>query len=204
MKIILATNNQNKIKEIREILERLGIEVFPLDHIEGQPPQIVEDGKTFLANARKKALAIAEWAGMPALADDSGLIVDALGGEPGVVSSRYAGIEGGSVANNNLLLEKMEKVPDGQRNARFLCVICLATPSGRTWETDGTVEGWITREKRGTGGFGYDPVFLYKPAGMTFAQMGSREKNTVSHRARAITAMAKRITDIQEELEKLS
>jgi len=204
MKIIFATNNQNKIKEIREILERPGIEVFPLDHIEGQPPQIVEDGKTFLANARKKALAIAEWAGMPALADDSGLIVDALGGEPGVVSSRYAGIEGDSVTNNNLLLERMEKVPDGQRTARFLCVICLATPGGRTWETDGTVEGWITREKRGTGGFGYDPIFLYKPAGMTFAQMGSREKNTVSHRARAITAMAKRITDIQEELEKLS
>ena len=204
MKIILATNNQNKIKEIREILERPGIEVFPLDHIEGQPPQIVEDGKTFLANARKKALAIAEWAGMPALADDSGLIVDALGGEPGVVSSRYAGIEGDSVTNNNLLLERMEKVSDGQRTARFLCVICLAKPSGRTWETDGTVEGWITREKRGTGGFGYDPIFLYKPAGMTFAQMGSREKNTVSHRARAITAMARRIPNIQEELEKLS
>ncbi len=204
MKIVLATNNKNKVEEIREILERPGLEILSLNHVEGEPPEVVEDGKTFLENARKKALAIAEWAGMPALADDSGLIVDALGGEPGVVSSRYAGKEGDSVANNALLQEKMEDVPDNRRTARFLCVICLATPSGRMWETDGIVEGWITREKRGTGGFGYDPVFLYKPSGMTFAQMGSREKNTVSHRARAITAMARKIPDIQEELENLS
>ena len=204
MKILLATNNQNKIKEIRDILERPGLEIFPLDHLEGEPPKIVEDGKTFLANARKKALAIAEWAGMLALADDSGLIVDALGGEPGVISSRYSGKEGDSIANNALLLERMEDVPDKERTARFLCVICLALPGARTWEADGTVEGMITRKKQGSGGFGYDPVFFYKPAGMTFAQMEPEEKNTVSHRARAITAMAKRIPDIEEELEKLS
>ncbi len=204
MKILLATKNQSKIKEIRDILERPGLEVFPLDYLEGEPPEVIEDGKTFLANARKKALAIAEWSGMPALADDSGLIVDALGGEPGIRSSRYAGTDGDSAANNTLLLKRMEDVPDEKRTARFLCVICLAMPGGRTWETDGTVEGRITREKQGAGGFGYDPVFFYEPAGMTFGRMGPDEKNAVSHRARAITAMARRIPDIEENLENLS
>ncbi len=97
----------------------------------------------------------------------------------------------------------MEDVPDQERTARFLCVICLASPDGRTWETDGTVEGRIAWKRQGTGGFGYDPIFYYEPAGMTFAQMGPEGKNAVSHRARAITAMAKRIPDIEEELENL-
>lgn len=200
MKIVLATANQGKIAEIKTILSDVGIEVVSPEDVEGDFPEIVEDGDTFAANAQKKALAVAKWAGMPALADDSGLVVPVLGGEPGVHSSRYAGEEGNSEANMALLLEKMKDVPDTDRLAHFVCVLVLAAPDGRTWQTGGRVDGLITREKMGEGGFGYDPVFYYIPAGRTFAQMDLAGKNKVSHRHRALEEFGKRWEEIKAQL----
>ena len=191
MKILLATNNPHKTYEIRTILETMKIEVLSIDDISGDPPRVMEDGDNFAANAVKKALAVARWAGMPALADDSGLVVPALGGEPGVHSSRYAGEDGNSDANMALLLEKMKDVPEEERLAHFVCVLVLAAPDGRTWQAGGRVDGLITFEKRGKHGFGYDPVFFYLPADKTFAEMESEEKNAVSHRQRALEAFAR-------------
>jgi XTP/dITP diphosphohydrolase len=202
MKIILATQNPGKVAEIKTILQTLDIEILSLDDVPGDPPEILEDGETFAANAQKKALAVARWAGMPALADDSGLVVAALNGEPGVHSSRYAGDEGNSEANMELLLERMKGVSEPERLAHFACVIVLAAPDGRTWQTGGRVDGLITFEKMGEGGFGYDPVFYYMPAAMTFAAMRSDEKNRVSHRHRALERFGKMWEGIEEELGK--
>jgi XTP/dITP diphosphohydrolase len=191
MKILLATSNPNKIFEIRTILDMMGIEILTLEDIPGEPPEVVEDGDTFAANAGKKALVVARWAQMPALSDDSGLIVPALGGEPGVHSSRYAGEDGNSEANIALLLERMAEVPEEERLAHFVCVLVLAAPDGRMWQAGGRVDGLIAFEKRGKSGFGYDPVFFYIPAHKTFAEMEGDEKNAVSHRQRALEAFAK-------------
>ena len=204
MKIVLATSNRNKIEEIKELLKAPGLEIVSPAAFGSSPPVAEEDGKTFMENARKKAIATAQWSGMLTLADDSGLVVDALEGEPGIRSARFAGPDGDTDANNALLLERMKDVPDGQRSARFLCVVCLASPLGVTWEAEGTVEGSITRKRIGKKGFGYDPIFFYDPAGVTFAQMDPEKKNSVSHRAVAIKALARRIPEIKEELEKLS
>ena len=201
MKILLATSNPGKIAEIKFILGGLDIEVLSLEDLPGDPPDVIEDGDTFEANAQKKALAMAKWAGMPALADDSGLVVPVLGGDPGVHSSRYAGEDGNSEANMALLLERMKTVPEAERLAYFVCVLALASPDGRTWQTGGRVDGLITFEKRGDGGFGYDPIFFYLPADKTFAQMGSEEKNRFSHRHRALEAFGKAWPEIAKELE---
>ena len=200
MKIVLATQNQGKINEIKAILNGLDIEVLSLGDVLGDPPEIIEDADTFAANAEKKALAVARWAGLPALADDSGLVVPALGGDPGVHSSRYAGEDGDSEANMALLLERMKEVPEAERLAYFVCALVLASPDGRTWQTGGRVDGLITFEKIGDGGFGYDPIFFYIPADKTFAQMGPEEKNRVSHRHRALEAFGKMWNGIRQEL----
>jgi XTP/dITP diphosphohydrolase len=202
MKLVLATKNKGKIEEMKAILSRPGIEILSLDDILGQAPDVVEDGDTFIENARKKALAIAQWSGLPAMSDDSGLVVDALDGDPGVHSSRYAGKEGDMEANMDLLLLKMKDVSDEKRAAYFISVISLAHPDGRTWETEGNVHGAITRERAGDGGFGYDPVFFYPPTGMTFALMGVEGKNRVSHRSEALSKMAELLPGIEKELEK--
>ena len=200
MKIVLASGNPGKVSEIRSILSGYRVEVVPMTDLPGTPPEVVEDGDTFAANAAKKALEVARWAGMPALADDSGLVVPALGGDPGVRSSRYAGEEGNSEANMDLLLERMKDLPDEERLAHFVCILVLASPDGRTWQAGGRVDGIITRERMGEGGFGYDPVFLYMPRGRTFAQMGMEEKNGVSHRSRALEALAEQWPRIVAEL----
>jgi XTP/dITP diphosphohydrolase len=200
MKIVLATNNQGKVSEIRAILEKHKVEVMSLQDIPGTPPEVVEDADTFAGNALKKASAVAQWAGMPALADDSGLVVQALGGDPGVHSSRYAGEDGNSEANMALLLERMDGVPESDRLAHFACVIVLASPDGRHWESAGRVDGLITFEKRGSGGFGYDPVFFYIPAYKTFAQMDPGEKNKISHRGRALEVLGKNWQQIETQL----
>jgi XTP/dITP diphosphohydrolase len=201
MKLLLATKNPGKTAEITSILDDLGIEILSLDDIPGDPPDVVEDGDTFEANARQKALEAARWSGMPALADDSGLVVPALGGEPGVHSSRYAGEEGDSEANMALLLEKLAEVPETERLAHFVCIVAVAAPDGRTWQAGGRVDGLITFEKRGEGGFGYDPVFFYIPADRTFAEMDLEDKNIVSHRYRALEAFRKMWPQIRGELE---
>lgn len=200
MKIVLATQNSGKIAEIKTILQTLDIEILSLDDVPGEAPDVVEDCDTFAANAEKKALAVARWAGMPALADDSGLVVAALNGEPGVHSSRYAGEDGNSEANMALLLERMKDVHEGERLAYFVCVLVLAVPDGRTWQTGGRVDGLITFEKKGDGGFGYDPIFFYIPADRTFAQMWAEEKNRISHRHRALEAFGKLWKGIEGEL----
>ncbi|NOY86303.1 MAG: XTP/dITP diphosphatase [Deltaproteobacteria bacterium] len=193
MKLVIASRNEGKIAEIRAMLAGTGLDILSLDDFPGRPPEVVEDGDTFTANARKKALAVAAWSGVFALADDSGLVVDALDGRPGVQSARFAGEDGNTEANNALLLDMMKGVPEGSRTAHFQCVMSLAAPDGRTWETDGRVDGEITGGMAGAGGFGYDPLFFYPPAGKTFAEMDPGEKNSVSHRAAALRKMAKLI-----------
>jgi XTP/dITP diphosphohydrolase len=202
MKIVLATNNPGKISEIRAILDKFAVEVLSMEDIQGTPPEVVEDADTFSGNAFKKAAAIAQWAGMPALADDSGLVVQALGGGPGVHSARYAGEEGNSEANMALLLERLEGVPESGRLAHFACVMVLAAPDGRSWESAGRVDGLITFDKGGTAGFGYDPVFFYIPADKTFAEMDPTEKNRISHRFRALEALGKKWGEIEVQLSK--
>ena len=202
MKLLLATRNHGKIREIGSILEKQNIEVLSFDDLPDDPPEVVEDGETFVENASKKALTAARWSGMPALADDSGLVVPAIGGEPGVHSSRYAGEEGNMEANMDLLLEKMAGIPESDRLAHFICILILASPDGRTWQTGGRVDGLITFDKRGDGGFGYDPVFFYLPTNRTFAQMGIDEKNKVSHRFRAVQNFAGMWPEIEKELGK--
>ncbi|MGC9319256.1 MAG: XTP/dITP diphosphatase [Armatimonadota bacterium] len=186
-RLILATENQHKVREIRTLLADLAVEVGHLGELE-RPPELTETGQSFAENARQKACAVAEATGELALADDSGLMVDALGGEPGVRSARYAG-EGGSQQDLiEKLLHELEGVELCDRTARFVCVLSLCGPEGEIGRWEGVVEGLITAEPRGHGGFGYDPVFYYPPAEMTFAQMPPGDKNRVSHRGRALEA----------------
>ena len=200
MKILLATGNRAKIMEIGSLFRELGIDFLSFSDLSGDPPEVVEDGSTFSENAAKKALSAVRWSGMPALADDSGLVVPALGGEPGVRSARYAGDEGNMEANMDLLLRKMAQIPERDRLAYFVCVLVLAAPDGRTWEASGRVDGLITFQRQGKGGFGYDPVFFYLPADRTFAEIGLEAKNKVSHRSRALRDFAKRWPEIEKEL----
>lgn len=192
MRLVIATTNINKITEIRELLRDCGdIEILSSGDLI-DPPDVIEDGETFEDNARKKAIALSRHAKLPALADDSGLVVDALGGEPGVYSARYGGEGLGDAERNALLLKHMEKIPDGERAARFVCVIALAMPGGAVHIAHGSVEGEISRKPRGSGGFGYDPVFLLPELGKTMAELPMAKKNEISHRARALKE-AKRI-----------
>ncbi len=183
MKIALATKNPGKIREIRSILEGLSIELAGLDElsIKELPP---EDGRTFKENALKKARFVSQKAGLPAIADDSGLEVDALGGRPGVYSARY----GGRTDRDRYmkLLEELKDIPDKERTARFRCVIALVTPDGEERTFEGVLEGRISTEPRGRYGFGYDPVFYIPHRGKTLAEIQPEEKNLISHRAMAL------------------
>jgi len=189
MKLVIATKNKGKIWEIRDI------EILSSGDLI-DPPVVIEDGETFEDNARKKAIALSRHAKLPALADDSGLVVDALGGKPGVYSARYGGEGLGDAERNALLLKHMEKIPDGKRTARFVCVIALAMPGGDVHIAHGSVEGEISREPRGSGGFGYDPVFLIPELGKTMAELPMAEKNEISHRARALKEAKRILKDI--------
>jgi XTP/dITP diphosphohydrolase len=189
--LVIATKNRGKLREIQALLSNFGVNVLSLEDYP-DAPDIVEDGKTFRENALKKARAIHEYTGKPALADDSGLEVDALGREPGVYSARFSGEDADDLKNNELLLRKMKDVPDEKRGAQFTCFMALVgAEEFKVPEkvVKGVVRGYITREKRGPRGFGYDPLFYYSRAKQTFAEMGSEEKNRVSHRARALKAM---------------
>jgi XTP/dITP diphosphohydrolase len=197
--LVFATRNRGKLVELRALLQ--GIDVLSIDEAEARVgrrvPEVVEDGDTFSANAIKKAREVSLATGLPALADDSGLEVDALGGEPGVYSARYAGEGAGDDANNAKLLSALASVPDAQRTARFHAVLALADVSGalgsRVETADGTCEGVILTEARGTGGFGYDPLFYVESLGATFAELGVGTKGQQSHRARAMRALAPRL-----------
>ncbi len=183
MKLILASRNRHKLEEIRTLFDLPGLELSSaLDHPE--IPDVEEDGKTFEANAIKKATALARATGGWALADDSGLEVDALGGAPGVYSARYAGEPVSYPANNAKLLKALEGAAD--RRARFRCVVALSSPSGKTRTVEGRCEGRIIHGIRGAQGFGYDPLFVPDGFDQTFAEMEAGAKNAISHRGRAL------------------
>ena len=186
--LVIATRNRGKVLEFKRLLGGFGIEIKSLDEF-GPLPEVEEDGLTFEDNAVKKARFAARILGLPALADDSGLVVTALGGLPGVYSARYAGDDASDEANNRKLLEVMRGVKN--REASFVCVIAIAVPRGPALIYEGTCQGVITEEMRGMGGFGYDPVFYYPPLGKTFAEMTEEEKNRVSHRGKAMAELKK-------------
>ena len=189
MKIIAATGNPHKLVEMRQILAPLGIEVVGADEVGGMPP-VVEDGATFLENAIKKAVEGARALKAMVLADDSGLEVEALGGEPGVYSARYAGEGGNDGRNLAKLLRKMEGVAN--RAARFVCVIVIAKPDGTILCTArGEVRGRIAEAARGQGGFGYDPGFIPEGYDKTFGELPAEVKNRLSHRANALSEIAR-------------
>lgn len=190
MKLILATRNRAKVKEIKSILHDLNLEILSsLDSPE--LPSVTEDGQTFRENAIKKAETVSRSIHLPSLADDSGLEIDILGGQPGVVSSRFAGPEGNDEKNIEKVLRMMRDVPERQRQARFRCIIALAIPGEVTQTVEGTCEGFIATESRGTAGFGYDPIFIVPEYNQTFAELGEEVKNQISHRAKAINSAKK-------------
>jgi XTP/dITP diphosphohydrolase len=184
--LVIATRNKGKIDEFQSLFSGLPIVIKSLNDF-GPTPEPVEDGKTFEDNAYKKAHLTARVLGFPALADDSGLVVEALGGQPGVHSARYAGEGVGDEEKIRKLLKAMEGVKD--RRAAFECVIAIAVPRGPALIYEGRCEGEITRDPRGNSGFGYDPVFFYKPMGRTFAELSREEKNRVSHRGKAMATL---------------
>jgi XTP/dITP diphosphohydrolase len=198
--LVFATRNRGKLVELRELLP--GIEVRSLDDV--HVPEVVEDADTFAGNAAKKAREVSAATGLPALADDSGLEVDALGGAPGVYSARYAGEPHDDVKNNTKLLAALAGVPADQRTARFHSVLALADVTGplggEVITADGTCEGVILDAPRGTGGFGYDPLFFSPELGMTFAEAGVGPKSDLSHRARAMRAIKQRLLDYLRNL----
>ena len=198
MILVIASANAGKLREYRALLGDLNLELRSLADVAGAPA-VNEDGDTYLANARRKAHALAAHTQLPALGDDSGLEVDALGGGPGVRSARFAadamGRSGPSDdhANVALLLGRMRKTPDGHRTARFRCAIVVARPDGGELLADGACAGCIAHAPRGNDGFGYDPIFLFPPLDRTFGEISAAEKDAVSHRAQAIEALRPRL-----------
>jgi XTP/dITP diphosphohydrolase len=188
--LLIATTNPGKAREMAAVLADLpgAWRFLSLRELANAPPEPVEDGRTFRENAEAKALYYARQTGLLSLADDSGLEVDALGGRPGVHSARYAGPQHSDEANNEKLRRELTGVPDEQRTARFRCVMALAQPDGRTWTTEGVIEGRIGHELRGTNGFGFDPLFVL-PSGQTQAEIAPEQKNEISHRGQATRKM---------------
>ena len=197
MKVVLASKNPHKLVEIRQITDRFGFELVLQSEL-GVDIDVEETGTTFEENSLLKAKAVMEATGLPALADDSGIAVDALNGEPGVYSARYAGGHD-DADNNKKLLEKMKDVPDEKRTGHFVSVIACVFPDGTELVARGECPGKILWDYRGNGGFGYDPLFLYEPMDKTFAEMNAEEKNGISHRA---NAMAKFAVIFAEEINK--
>ena len=184
MRLLIATHNRGKLIEYRELCASLPLVLVTLDDV-GIRDDIAETGATFAENARLKAATYARQSGLLTLADDSGLEVDALGGEPGVHSKRYAGDNATDAQRIAFLLDKLRAVPRDKRGGRFRCVIVVASPQGELREMEGTCEGEIAFAPRGTNGFGYDPVFLFPERGVTMAELTTAEKNRISHRAKA-------------------
>ncbi len=199
MILVLATRNQGKTNEIRKFLEGFPVEIRDLNDF-GPIPEVVEDGATFEENAYKKAHFTAKILGVPALADDSGLEVDALGGAPGVHSARYAGPKATDEENNSKLLANLKGVSN--RNARFRCNLSLAVPSGPALTYEASCEGIILEEPRGTNGFGYDPLFYYPERAKTFGEMTLEEKSEVSHRGKAFLELKQEFPKVLQWLSK--
>jgi XTP/dITP diphosphohydrolase len=201
-KLLLATRNQGKVEEFRRILnaiapdqiELLGLDAFP------DVSEVEETGETFTANALLKAVQMCRETGLPAIADDSGLCVDALDGAPGIYSARWSGEHGNDQANNLKVLDQLKEVSDGERGAHFTCVAALALPDGRTHTEEGRFEGHILNSPMGEYGFGYDPIFAPDGYEMSSAQMSPEEKDAVSHRGKALRAIAPRIIELLNSL----
>ena len=195
MKLVFATRNKGKLKELRQLIGHVHeLDILNLDDLPGAP-EVEEDGDTFADNAAKKAREIMVYTGMPSLADDSGLEVDALDGAPGVHSARYAGPDASDQDRVKLLLKNLEEVPRLMRTARFRCVVAFVEPSApdKIIQSSGTVEGFILDKERGENGFGYDPVFYSPELKMTFAEAPAQEKNKISHRGLAMLEMARHL-----------
>lgn len=187
-KLVVATRNKGKIRELELLLEGVVAEVLPISSFPGLA-DVEEDGATFAENAVKKARVAASATGLPALADDSGLVVDALGGRPGVFSARFAGEGAGDAANNLKLLAELAGVPADGRTAAFHCVLAFCLPDGNCRTFDGCLPGTILAEAQGDGGFGYDPLFLVPEYGQTLAQLPLETKNRISHRGKALAEL---------------
>ena len=198
MKILLATQNRGKVKELQELLSGEDIEVLSLGDIDNWE-EVEETGSTFAENAAMKARVAAQRTGLVSLADDSGLEVDALQGAPGVYSARYAGEPKDDERNNDKLLKELEGVSEEQRTARFRCALAVVSPTGEEFLTEGIVEGRILNERRGKEGFGYDPLFYLPDFGRTMAQLNLSQKNKISHRAQAFRQVVPILKELAQE-----
>ena len=196
MKLIIASNNAHKIYEIKKILKDNFEQIVSLREA-GIEHETVEDGTTFMENALKKAREIAELSGAASLADDSGICIDALGGAPGIFSARFAGEHGNDEANNALLLEKLRDKDD--KGGHYTCAMALVFPDGKEVCAEGYMYGTITENRRGTRGFGYDPLFVPVGESRTVAEMTDEEKNAISHRGRALSLLVERLREVQNE-----
>ena len=182
--LVLASGNKGKLAEFQRLLEGLDVQIHSMKEYP-EIGEIVEDGSTFAENALIKARAVCKATGKPAMADDSGLAVDALNGAPGIYSARFAGEQRSDADNNAKVLQLLEGVEDSKRTARFFCVIAIVLPDGREYTAEGTCEGTILHALRGEGGFGYDPLFYVESLDKTFAELTMEEKNRISHRGNA-------------------
>ena len=195
MKVVLASKNAHKLVEIKQITDQFGFELVLQSEL-GVDIDVEETGTTFEENSLLKARAVMEATGLPALADDSGIAVDALNGEPGVYSARYGFDDTlDDRGRMMLLLKNTEHVPDGQRQAKFVCVISFITPDGKIIQARGEIRGELTRQPRGENGFGYDPIFYYPPFGKTTAELPAEQKNAVSHRGNALRIFYKKLKE---------
>lgn len=199
-KVILSSGNKHKISEIKDILKNMPFEVVSKDALGYEDFDVEEDGETLEANAFKKAEELHRLVNGIVIADDTGLFVDALNGEPGVYSARYAGEPVSYTENNNLLLKNLEGVPTEKRTAHFKTVIAVVLEDGSNFTAEGAVNGKIAFEEKGQNGFGYDPLFIVENTGKTFAEMTEEEKNKISHRARALMNLKEKLEDIGENI----
>ena len=195
MKVVLASKNKHKLEEISKITEKFDMELVLQSEL-GIDIDVEENGTTFEENSFIKAEAVMKASGLPALADDSGIAVAALTGDPGIYSARYGFDESlDDWGRLQLLLKNTEQVPDGERQAQFVCVITMVTPDGKTIQARGEIHGELLREPRGKNGFGYDPIFYYPPLGKSTAELTSEEKNRVSHRANALKVFYEKLKE---------
>ena len=190
MRVVLATRNAHKVDEVSRILHAEGIDV-ELVPLPADAPDVAETESTFAGNALLKARSAAEATGLPAIADDSGLCVDALHGMPGVLSARWAGRHGDDAANLALVLAQMSEVPDGRRGAQFVCAAAWVVPGSHEHAVEGVLEGSLAREARGSNGFGYDPIFIPQGYALTTAELRPHEKDAISHRGQALRLLAR-------------
>jgi XTP/dITP diphosphohydrolase len=195
--VVLATRNAHKLDELRRILAAHGLDIDLRSVADfANAPEVPETESTFAGNALLKARAICAATGLPAVADDSGLCVDALNGMPGILSARWAGGHGDDAANLRLVLDQLSDTPDTRRGAAFVCAAAVVLPDGTERAVEGSVDGSIIRERRGDGGFGYDPIFVPTGYALTFAQIPAAEKDAMSHRGRALQQLAPVLRDL--------